>query len=449
MNLRKSNNFNENYAARFVRLQNVRKHINADRLQCVSVIGNNVITDLSAKDGDVYIFFPAETKLNADFIAFTNGFRDKELNRDKSAKAGFFEDNCRIKNIKLREEKSEGYIVSLSDFSDFLLHKKLNAEFDDSLLNTDFDMIESLVICQKYFVEPPAQVRLSKSEKRANKLARFDRLDTSQFRFHIDTSHLGKNLFKIQPYSVISVTNKIHGSSVIVSKVMVNRKLTFLERFAKKFLGICVLEKEYDVIYASRTVVKNRYINQNAGSYYGVDIWSMVGEQLKDHVQSGITLYGEVAGYLPTGAYIQKNYDYGNLKGEYSVFIYRITHTSADGKVFEFSWPQIKQYCAKYGLTHVPEFFYGQAKDLFPELELGENWKSDFYAKLTEKYLEKDCNMCFNAVPSEGVVLRIERSFDDFEAYKHKSFRFKNLESKNADNGESNLEDEQHLQEEN
>ena len=46
--------------------------------------------------------------------------------------------------------------------------------------------------------------------------------------------------------------------------------------------------------------------------------------------------------------------------------------------------------------------------------------------------------MCVSTVPAEGVVLRIESL--DIEAYKHKSFRFKEWESKQLDTGEVDLE---------
>ena len=44
-------------------------------------------------------------------------------------------------------------------------------------------------------------------------------------------------------------------------------------------------------------------------------------------------------------------------------------------------------------------------------------------------YNEKDCWMCTNKLPEEGIVLRVDR-LDSFEAYKLKSFRFLMGESK-------------------
>ena len=48
--------------------------------------------------------------------------------------------------------------------------------------------------------------------------------------------------------------------------------------------------------------------------------------------------------------------------------------------------------------------------------------------------------MCNNTVPEEGCVVRIEGL--EFEAYKQKSNRFYERETKNLDLGEINIEDE-------
>ena len=70
-----------------------------------------------------------------------------------------------------------------------------------------------------------------------------------------------------------------------------------------------------------------------------------------------------------------------------------------------------------------------------------ENWEEKFLATLKEKYNDKDCYICNNKVPEEGCVIRIEGL--DFEAYKQKSNRFYERETKLLDKGEVNLEDNQ------
>jgi hypothetical protein len=54
--------------------------------------------------------------------------------------------------------------------------------------------------------------------------------------------------------------------------------------------------------------------------------------------------------------------------------------------------------------------------------------------------LEKDCVLCRNNVPDEGIVLRIENP--NTEAFKLKSFRFLQKETKDLDQGVVSMEDE-------
>lgn len=440
--LKQSKNFKVNYASRIFRIETIRKHANADRLQCVTLMGNNLITGLDAKAGDIYVYFALESAINKEFLAYTDSFEDKTLNRNPEKK-GYFSSSGRVKAVKLREEKSEGYMVPLADFTEWLQSKGVKFKFTEDMLDYDFDMVGEIEISRKYFVEKYLNVPKTRAEKKNAKLARFERLIQEQFRLHLDTSHLGRNIHKIQPDSLISISNKIHGSSWVVGNVLCNRKLSWKEKIAKYF-GAKVVEQEYDTIYASRTVVKNRYVNENQGhGFYGEggDIWEVIAQELKPILPKGITLYGEVVGFTPNGRAIQKNYDYGCLQGEHKIFVYRVTSTNADGKVIEFTFPQVQDFCRKYGLNHVPVFYYGYAGDLFPELNADEHWHENFIQRLSDTFLEKKCDMCRNDVWAEGIVLRLETG--ELEPFKHKSFNFKNYESKMLDAGESDLESEQ------
>jgi tRNA-binding EMAP/Myf-like protein len=113
-----SKDANRNYLAKVVKLKGLKKHSNADRLQCVIIDFQNVITDMTAKDGDVYIFFPVECEINKDFLSYVNAFREKELNQDQT-QTGFFEKNCRVRAVKLRGEKSEGFIIPVHKLEEF------------------------------------------------------------------------------------------------------------------------------------------------------------------------------------------------------------------------------------------------------------------------------------------------------------------------------------------
>ena len=55
------------YCAYITTLKGLRKHSNADRLQCVEVFGQNVIVDLSYQEGQKVIFFPSDGQLSLEY----------------------------------------------------------------------------------------------------------------------------------------------------------------------------------------------------------------------------------------------------------------------------------------------------------------------------------------------------------------------------------------------
>ena len=91
--------------------------------------------------------------------------------------------------------------------------------------------------------------------------------------------------------------------------------------------------EEYGNVYSSRTVIKNQFINQDVtGGYYKTDVWAEYNELLKDIIPQGMSVYGEIVGYI-TGAQtmIQKKFDYGCEEGTNKLMIYRINTENEDG----------------------------------------------------------------------------------------------------------------------
>lgn len=439
----RSKKYNENYAAKIVKINNLRKHTNADRLQISTIDGNNVIVGLDANIGDIVVFFPIESALNKEFLSWSNSFQDQELNRNKEKKA-FFEKNGRVRCIKLRGERSEGYCIPVSQLEDWLNVKNGKYEILSPYIDQEFDMVDGILLCEKYVSRTNRQPGIS-GEKKAVKPKRFDRLIENQFRFHIDTAHLGKNIHRINTNDIISITKKLHGTSFIISRLLTKKRLKWYEKCLKS-LGVQIVNAHYDVLYASRKVLKNRYIREernNQNHFYSYDLWSDIAEELQPFLIDGMSLYGECIGFTKDGKYIQKAYDYGcdQSRGEHRLYIYRITHTSTDGHVYELSYTQVADFCEKHGLLVVPLIYYGYVKNLFNTLEEGDTWKDSFLKALSDAFLEKDCDICVNKVPAEGIVVRPERG--EFEAYKLKSFRFKEVETKMLDAGEENIEDNQ------
>lgn len=68
------------YCAYITTLKGLRKHNNADRLQCVEVFGQNVIVDLSYQEGQKVVFFPSDGQLSLEYATDNNLVRKKDEN---------------------------------------------------------------------------------------------------------------------------------------------------------------------------------------------------------------------------------------------------------------------------------------------------------------------------------------------------------------------------------
>ena len=451
---------NTNYTAVVVSIKDKIELEGCDNICATNIFGNNIIISKDTEIGTKGLYFPVECSLSEEFLSNNNLFRDKEKNVDKE-KAGFFEYHGRIKAMKLRGYQSAGFFIPIRCLD------YLNIDIDNLNENDTFDTIDSNQICKKYIVKHKQQQGLGNKESRLNKrLKRISKLVDDQFKFHIDTPQLGKEIHKLNPNTFLSISQKIHGTSFITSKILVKKKLNIIEKILK-FMKFNIIDTEYGIIFSSRKVIKNQYMEDQVKEhqhFYKEDIWGHASKQLEGFLENGMTLYGEIVGYLPnSNSYIQKPFDYGCKEGEYKIYVYRITYTNNEGKVFEFSMPQVQEWCAKFGqysIFHaVPLIYYGKVKDLFEELWIKHYGDKEKYQKIKRKYgckeynyglfldllkkeyLEKDCDICQNKVPAEGVVLRPERLYID--AYKLKSFRFLKYESKQIDSGEENIEDSQ------
>ena len=449
--LRISEKANRNYLAKIVSLGKSVTHPNADRLQGFIIDHARIYVDLSFKEHDICIYFPLECQIDSRILSFLNLYSDKSLNRDNT-KGGFFNPKGRVKAVRLRSEPSQGFIMKAEDFLDAVsTFASFNRLIDSDSIDEEFDSIGDEIIVKKYVIQDPRKAGIKSDKKLAKKVSR---VVENQFRFHIDTEQLKKNIYKVNRNDYVSITAKLHGTSFVCGNLLTYRKLSFIEKILKK-LGVNINDKVYDLLYSSRRVIKNDDLNTQSNHYYSSDVWGDASKMISYAVQKGYTLYAEIVGYTRDGAYIQKGYDYGCIQPvyeneyvegvHYKVFIYRITFTNEDGNVSELSWRQIKSYCEHFGIRHVPEYYFGKLVNFdksLKKIKSDEEFNGAVIKLLEDKYLEKYCEFCGNKVPSEGIVLRIDKLFN-FDAYKLKSFLFFEMESKQLDENVIDIEAEE------
>jgi len=428
---------NENYAAIVVEIKKIVPLENCDNVVAAVIMGNQVIVSKDIKEGDIGLYFPLECALSKEYLSNNNLYRKPELNVDNTNK-GYFEENGRIRCVKFRGNKSEGLFMPLNSLS-----FASDCDGECPLIGECFDEFNGFPICSKYVVKQNRTPGTPGSKKGRDTKKYESKLVENQFRFHQDTSMLYRNLDRIHPDDLIQISFKLHGTSGISSYVLCKRKFNWVEKLLLK-LKVNIKTVDYDYLYSSRKVIKNEELNPNAQHFYNEDIWGIAHNEVKEFLQKGMTLYYEIVGFLPNGGAIQKDYDYGCEENKHAIYIYRITQTNVDGKVFEFSAKQVQDFCKKNGLNPVPELYYGYAFELYSFQNLNdpslESWREEFLNYIKFQYNEKRCFMCKNTVPEEGVVVRIEGL--DCEAYKQKSNAFYARETAELDKGESNIEDE-------
>lgn len=455
------------------------------------------------KTGDIMVYCKLETAINKDFLSVNNQFELSERHLNKNYEevqklidegkedevkkmVGYFNKHGRVRIVKLRGCASEGCLFTIDSLEkwnpkvlDYDFEKCFKPNEDGVVVPFEFDTIDGVLFVEAYVPPlPQSQTRrsdgLTRNErKRGKRILKFDRMVEGQFAFHYDTNQLKDNLWRFNPDTVVDISVKEHGTSFICGNVLTKRYLD--ESFFKKlfrnirnnvryFLSSIDHKRrpailpgfvvEYGEITSSRGVVKNQYINKEVGrGFYKVDVWSEYGKLVYPFLTEGMTLYGEIVGYV-TGStsMIQKGYDYGCKIGENVLMPYRITETDEEGNHKEWNVQDVYNWTVNL-LNEHPELngkikpitilYHGRLGDLYPDLNPENHWNQELLNRLEEDRqvfgMELNEPMCKTKVPREGIVIRIE---DDVkaEAFKLKTEAFKFREAKQVDAGEVDME---------
>lgn len=387
----------------------------ADRIKKGFCHGATVVVSIDTKDGDLGIFFPTDGQLS-----------DRMLDENKLRKeqGGYFEDNGRIKALKLLKGtvKSEGIWLPISSIDWVGPRVSL----------TDGDLIDTInghEICTKYFT-PATRATMAKNTPGKSK-----RGETKWFKKVGETPQLRYVLPTIPDGSLIYFTEKLHGTSGRFGFILDSVPNSWWRRL----FGL--QEKQvWRKLVGSKNVILT---HKPDGGYYKDESFRYSVLNLPIH--RGETLYYEIVGSLPNGQIImptvtvkdpelkkkygpQMQYQYGTYPGQHKEFVYRITRTNEDGVVTELSWPQVKGRCKELGVEHVPEIFYGGYAEGILNVIGGEHdAQYDKLEALADRHLEGPSLLDPSHI-REGICLRIEQPDGKIWFAKHKSFSFKVLE---------------------
>lgn len=413
------------YCAYVTTLKELRKHSNADRLQCATVFGNNVIVDMSYFAGERVIYFPVDGQLSEEFAVDNNLVRKKDENGNNIG--GYLDpDKRNITALKLRGEKSEGLLMPLEVLSKY-------TDIDKLVDGDQITILNGHEICKKYI---PVRKNRNHSQQprqnnKRNSKEEKEKISYPFFVEHIDTAQLAFNQNAFKPGDTCYITLKMHGTSArTANAVQVTKKKR--SPVLKKMFHLKDKEvKTFECVSGTRRTTLRNY----DGGWYGSNAFrEKYHNFFKERLPKGMEVFYEIVGYTEGDQTIMGRcsnklvkdkefsrqygeetvFSYGCEVGENKAYVYRMTMTNDDGYAVELPWEQVQLECEKMGVECVPLF----DKFIFT------TW--DDLMERVEKYYDGVDPIGKNHV-REGVVVRIDNR-PSFTAYKHKNFNFKVLE---------------------
>lgn len=441
----------------------VRPHPNSDNgLKLLNINGYQTITGADVEDGELMVFFPEGGVLSEDYLRLNNEYREKlDMNADPKATAGFFEANGRVRTIRLRGERSEGYAVR----PQMLAYTGVKP--DEFFAGQEFNELNGHKVCWKY-VSPATQRAMNHLQKQGKNARNYG---LEMFHKHFDTDKLRHGIASIPDRARVIVTEKLHGSSGRTGLVLAdNEPSTGFLAWCKSWFVSPEVTQSWQPVTGTRKVV--RFIGEQdiRPDLAGEDFKTRkeIHDKLTPILRKGETWYYEIVGHWDTGANIfshsipednigQKiwkrwkkitpehwgrrfHYNYGTIGNQHEIYVYRITQTNEEGQSIDLSWEQIQARVLGAGYKVVPELDRGvisvtEGQRFYRSMDKLVDGKAE--AALLYEVAEELANGASTLDSThirEGVCLRVEHP-QQMKTFKYKGFEFCHLENivKNSD----------------
>lgn len=420
------------YCGYVTKIENLRKHPNADRLQLGECFNNTVCVSMNYYNDQIGVYFPADLQLSEEFCEQNNLVQ--KLDENGKNVGGYLSPiKRRVTAIRLRGEKSDGLFLPLSAL-DYCFEGAANTlNIGDHVSD-----VNGHHICNRYYIAKPASAPVNSSKGRKRKIV--DINYAPLFQEHIDTEQLAYNLDAFHAGDEIEISIKMHGTSFRTANlpVLISHNRSLLDRIFRR-------EGKPVYTYDSVTGTRRTIIQCAENAFYGNhDIYAAWGDNLKDKLYKGETVYGEIVGWVNETTPIMPSADnkklndkefvkqygdttdftYGCARGTNDLYVYRMTLTNEEGYVVEYSPDLIRYRCKQMGMKTVNSVFHGFIPS---DCENPGEWVLN---KAEEFYDGPDP---VGGHIREGVVVRIVNR-PTFKAYKHKNFAFKVLSGIAVDN---------------
>lgn len=436
------------YSAYITKIRNLHKHPNADRLQVGDCFGNPVCVSMEYTDNQIGVYFPTDGQLSVEFCDQNNLVRKKDA--DGNNIGGYMDPNTRnVTTIKLRGEKSDGLFLPLSCLA------YTGVDLNTLKVGDMITVVNGYDICQKYI---PVRKNSKGRVIGATQQKKVKTPTAPQFAEHVDTLQLPYYLNDIRDGELVEISLKMHGTSQRTGHLPVLKGYTHKNPVFKGILAHCgnakskIVKKLYNAAmahaepvyeYGYVTGTRRTVLQGTVDGYYGENEFRLNhAHKLDGKLYQGETVYYEVVGYVDQNrtimgvvdntktrdkAFIKQygkktTFHYGCDVGQSEMYVYRMTMTSPDGNVTEYTPEYMRYRCDQMGVNCVPVFWRGIVHaDEERDMSAGE-----VLLELAEKFYD-GADPVGKTHVREGVVCRlVDRN--KFTAYKHKNFNFKVIE---------------------
>lgn len=475
------------YCGYVIKVEHLRPHPNADRMQLLTVFGTDTCVDLNVKIGDIGVYFPTDGQLSSEFAEQNNLVRKKD---DAGNNIGGFldPDKRNIKAIRLRGEKSDGLYLPISCF------EYTGVDMTSLIPSTQITILNGYEICQKYI---PRSNSTNRAYQGGNKTRKKKVVIAPLFKEHADTEQLAYNLGAFKAGDEIEITLKMHGTSQRTGYLPVLKGYadSWPCRVGNAFRHVLnKIDKgqredkhdgnpiyDYGYVSGTRRVVLENY----EGGFYGDNEFrEQHSKAFEGKLWKGETVYYEVVGFTTSGQPIMSDasnkklndkefikqygettrFFYGchpyampavmygptgeirsKAAPQSDIYVYRMTMTNPDGEVVEYTPNFMRYRCEQMAVKCVPVFSHFIINDAVLKAK---NITAGEYVMMVAEQFYDGPDPIGKIHIREGVVVRIINR-PKFTAYKHKNYSFKVLEGIIKDEAEApDMEEAQELEKE-
>jgi hypothetical protein len=356
------------------------------------------------EDG-LYVIFLPDGQISEDYAQQHDLIRRKDPETGEYV-GGFFGKNRKVRSINLMKGKirSVGYVASLEslEFTGFDISKLKEGD--------SFNELNGVPICNKFINRATRNAQGKSSGFKPKK-------EAIGLKMHPDTKMVYREKRAILPGDLVTITEKLDGTSVRFGEAYIPKEYGWFFRFIGKFIS---LQKQFnEFVYATRRVIQD--------PVHGKKLYRDNAEKTKGMLSPGESVYGEIVGWeTPENLLFVRGgveFKYGCPNGESDLYVYSMKWTLPNGNDITLPWEAVKQRCKEMNIKTVPE--------IIPPFIWTENHNYNDYESLI-----RGPSVLDNSHIKEGIVFRIDRGMETF-FLKWKSEEFYALEDKfkaNEDN---------------